>query len=112
MENEDVLKLLVDIQASQLLLQSTVGDMSKKLDTLPCAVHSFRIKFLERITYGAVTIVLSAFVLSLVWFATPETVKRNVKHPISPAIQLPDDYHFQLVSTPAFRRVNTQCHRE
>lgn len=111
MEDKDVLELLIDIQATQLTLNDKVTKMATKLDTIPCAVHSFRIKFLERITYGAVTIILSAFVLSLVWFATPATVKHTVKAPIRPAIRLPDDYHFQLVDTPFFHTVSMQCHR-
>ena len=62
-----------DIQKSLDSLHDKVDSLSDKISAMPCAVNDNRIKMLERITYGAVKLILVAFVVSLIYLVIPKS---------------------------------------
>lgn len=47
-------------------IEITQSDMQRKLSDLPCAVNCYKISILQKVVYGAVGIVLAAFMVSII----------------------------------------------
>lgn len=58
-------KLLGQMHQSQIQATADIGEIKEKVNCLPCEVHSLKIKMLQRIVYGAVGLVLIAFMVEL-----------------------------------------------
>ena len=58
-------------------IEKSLTDLHEKVDTLneKVATMPYRIKMLERITFGAVKLVLVAFVVSLIFLVIPKQGK-------------------------------------
>ena len=54
-----------DILTVLMSLDKKVDKMAEHLSDLPCSVHATKIKFLERIVYGAVAIILLGWMISI-----------------------------------------------
>ena len=57
---------LIRIETNQNLMKDDISFIKKKIDNFPCKVNSEKINKLEKVVYGAVALILLAFMANIV----------------------------------------------
>lgn len=62
----DTLETVIRIETRQEILITDVADIKNKMSELPCDVNCLKIKTLQKIVYGAVAVILLAFMITII----------------------------------------------
>jgi len=80
--DDKIFTTVIRMETKQDAMLIDLADIKSKVSTLPCEVSTYKIKTLQKVVYGAVAVILLAFMANL---ATPakSSVVRIDKAPIS-----------------------------
>jgi hypothetical protein len=73
--------IATDISKFKVSITDNISNLKISIATLPSKAHNVRIRILELIVYGAVSLVLIAFMASLSGKATKTSIAKEIKKP-------------------------------
>jgi len=73
--DEKIFTTVIRMETKQDAMLADLSDIKTKVSTLPCEVNTYKIKTLQKVVYGAVAVVLLAFIGNLVTPTESSVVK-------------------------------------
>lgn len=74
--DQDAYNILLQMQVQQKNIQDDVAEIKETVKKLPCKVNTYKIGLLQKIVFGAIAIILLAFMSTI----TSTAKKSNVKY--------------------------------
>lgn len=80
--DDKIFTTVIRMETKQDAMLADLADIKTKVSKLPCEMNTYKIKTVQKVVYGAVAVILLAFMANL---ATPvkSAVSKNEKIPMS-----------------------------